>query len=79
MEKGFLNMYLTKNQRKKNNKTAHGLFCFLFLFDQIVDISEETKFLFYIRKSISFFFCLWNISEYCFLFVWKANKVKVGE
>ena len=28
---------------------------------------------------ISFFFCICNVSTYCFLFVWKANKVEVGE
>ena len=25
-----------------------------------------------------FFFCICNVSKYCFLFVWKANKVAVG-
>ena len=25
------------------------------------------------------FFCICNVSKYCFLFVWKANKVEVGE
>ena len=26
-----------------------------------------------------FFFCICNVSKYCFLFVWKTNKVEVGE
>ena len=30
-------------------------------------------------ENISLFFCMCNVSKYCFLFVWKANKVKVRE
>ena len=32
-----------------------------------------------IRRCISFFFCICNVSKYCFLFVRKANTVEVGE
>ena len=38
-----------------------------------------SKSLLCIRRCISFFFCICNVSKYCFLFVWKANKVEVGE
>ena len=43
-----------------------------------MDTSEE-----YIKVVIMhlmfFFFCICNVSKYCFLFVWKANKVEIGE
>ena len=26
-----------------------------------------------------FFFCLCNVSKHCFIFLWKANKAKVGK
>ena len=38
-----------------------------------------SKSLLCIRRCISFFFCICNVSKYYFLFVWKANKVEVGE
>ena len=38
-----------------------------------------SKSLLSIRRCISFSFCMCNVSKYCFLFVWKANKVEVGE
>ena len=54
-------------------------FCDL-LFGRIVDTSEEyiSKSSLCIRRCIYFFFCLCNVSQYCFLFIWKANKVKLG-
>ena len=41
--------------------------------------SSISKSLLCIRRCISVFFCICNVSKYCFLFVWKANKVEVGE
>ena len=38
-----------------------------------------SKSLLCIRRCIYFLFCICNVSKYYFLFVWKANKVKVGE
>ena len=37
------------------------------------------KSLLHVRRCISFFFCLCNVSTFCFLFVCKANKVNVRE
>ena len=38
-----------------------------------------SKSLLCIRLCVSLFICICNISKYCFSFVWKANKVKLGE
>ena len=34
----------------------------------------------FVHPTVHFsFFCICNVSKYCFLFVWKANKVEVRE
>ena len=43
-----------------------------------MDTSEEyIKVIIVHPPLLFFFFCICYISKYCFLFVWKANKVKV--
>ena len=67
--------------------TDHTLFLGIFLLNFAIGSMAKkrtlqrsiSKSLLNIRRCISFFFCLCNVSKYCFLFVWKANKVKVGE
>ena len=46
-----------------------------------MDTSEEFIIVVIVHPTVHFFFffCICNVSKYCFLFLWKANKFEVGE
>ena len=49
-------------------------------FGRLVDTSEEYIKVVIVHPTVHFLFLfICNVSKYCFLFMWKANKVEVGE